>query len=284
MSPSCSSVSDKSKAMAADASIWPKLMSDEFGRYRLESKIGEGGLAEVYRAQTSDGATVALKRLSRVHLGSQGMLEVFANEAKVAKLAQAPALLGAVDVGNAGGWPFFVMPLAEGGSLQDRLDASTALPRAELGALAMAIAAAVESLHKTGFVHGDLSPGNILFDAAGTALLGDFSAATPLGAKQRQPQGTFAYMSPEQVRGQPLDARSDVFSLGALLWECASGQKVFWREEQHLCFMAVVESQPPAMPPGWEAAESVLRQALAKEPMARYSEPEEFCSALAAAL
>ncbi len=259
-------------------------MSDEFGRYRLESKIGEGGLAEVYRARNADGASVALKRLSRAHLGSQGMLEVFASEAKVAKQAHAPALLGAIDVGNVGGCPFFVMPLAEGGSLHERLEGRDGLPRTELGGIAKSLGAAIESLHSAGYVHGDLSPGNVLFDECGSLLLGDFSAATPLGSTQRQPQGTFAYMSPEQVRGQPMDARSDVFSLGALLWECTNGHKVFWREEQHLCFMAVVEAQPPEMAAELRTVETVLRQALAKEPLARYETPEQFCSAFAEAL
>lgn len=259
-------------------------MSDEFGRYRLEAKIGEGGLAEVYRAVSGDGTISALKRLSRAHLDSDELTKVFANEALVATAMTHPRLLGATDSGHVNGWPFLVMPLAPGGSLGERLSAGTGLGREHLAALTADLGKALSAVHSLGYLHGDLSPGNVLFDSAGEALLGDFSAATKLETRQPQPQGTFAYMSPEQVRGQVMDERADVFSLAVLLWECASGQKIFWREAQHLCFMAVVEADPPAMPPELHRIEAVLRQALTKEVGERTATLEEFCTAFSAAL
>ncbi len=259
-------------------------MSDEFGRYRLEAKIGEGGLAEVYRARGGDGSVYALKRLSRAHLGTSGLTEVFANEARVASEMQHASLLGAIDSGHVEGWPFLVMPLAAGGSLDLRLGLGGGLARALLPALAMELGRALSAVHSRGYVHGDLSPGNVLFDEQGHVLLGDFSASTTIGTSQRQPQGTFAYMSPEQVRGEQMDERADIFSLAVLLWECVSGQKIFWREAQHLCFMAVVEAEPPAMPPGFDAMETVLRGVLSKAPETRTLALEEFCQAFANAV
>tara|TARA_R110002096_G_scaffold44526_13_gene120682 strand:+ start:318077 stop:318856 length:780 start_codon:yes stop_codon:yes gene_type:complete len=258
-------------------------MSDEFGRYRLEEKIGEGSLAEVYRSRAADGSEVALKRLSRAHLHNADLAAVFANEARVATEMQHPQLVGAIDCGNVGGWPFLVMALAAGGSLDAQLGDGQGLGRERLCALANDLGQALAAVHIQGYVHGDLSPGNVLFAGDGRALLSDFSASTALGTRQPQPQGTFAYMSPEQVRGQAMDARADVFSLATLLWQCTSGQKVFWREAQHLCFMAVVEAEPPAMPEQFKAAESVLRTALSKEPAGRMESPSELCEAFIAA-
>jgi serine/threonine protein kinase len=259
-------------------------MSDEFGRYRLEAKIGEGGLAEVYRATTADGITSALKRLSRAHLGNEELTSVFANEARVATEMKHPRLLGAIDSGEVGGWPFLVMPLAARGSLGEKIREGRGLDRALLAPLAADLGDALSALHDHGYVHGDLSPGNVLFDTNDGALLGDFSACTAIGTRQTQTQGTFSYMSPEQVRGQAMDTRADVFSLATLLWECTSGQKIFWREAQHLCFMAVVDAEPPAMPAEFKAVEEVLRGALAKETEVRTLSLRELCEAFADAV
>lgn len=259
-------------------------MSDEFGRYRLEDKIGEGALAEVYRVVTPDGTPAALKRLARAHLNSAELIEVFAHEARIAAQITDPRLLGAIDCGHVEGWPYLVMALASKGSLAERITEGSGLGRQVLGPLAVELGHALTALHGHGFVHGDLSPSNILFGPEGQTLLSDFSASTEIGTSQSKPRGTFAYMSPEQVRGQALDAKADIFSLAVLLWECASGQRIFWREAQHLCFMAVVEADPPEMPAEMAAAEAVLRGALAKDAKGRPDSVQDVCAAFAAAL
>ncbi|MCP4446337.1 MAG: serine/threonine protein kinase [Myxococcales bacterium] len=254
-------------------------MSGEFGRYRLEAKIGEGSLAEVYRARKEGGPQVALKRLSRAHLDNQELTDVLAREARIATLMQGPGLLGATESGDVEGWPYLVMPIANGGSLEALLKESEGIARTNLRRVATQLADALTAMHGLGYAHGDLSPGNVLLGGDGAVFLVDFGASTQLGHCQSQPQGTFSYMSPEQVRGEIMDAHSDVFSLATLLWECTSGQKIFSREAQHLCFMAVVESDPPAMPLAFSATEQVLRRALSKEPRGRPATPELFCAA-----
>lgn len=259
-------------------------MSEEFGRYRLAEKIGEGGLSEVYRAEAQDGSVVALKRLSRAHLDNAELAEVFASEVKISTAIHGPGLLGTTDSGDVDGWPFLVMPFAPGKTLASEIEAGGGTESSRAARLARELNQALTTMHRLGYVHADLSPENVLFAEDGSALLGDFSAATQVGSPQPRPLGTFSYMSPEQVRGQALDARSDVFSLGVLLWECTSGQRIFWREAQHLCFMAVVESDPPAMPAEHLGLETILRKAVAKEPGERHQSVDALCSAYVAAL
>ncbi len=257
------------------------LMREEFGPYRLEAKLGEGGLAEVYRACGADGQVIALKRLSRVHLDTHVLADVFRREARISTLLQSRHLLGALDSGEVDGWPFLTMRIAEGGSLQALMTETGVDGVREL---AKGLGTALTVVHEFGYLHGDLSPGNVMFDDEDKVLLGDFGAAVALGDKQDKPRGTYPYMSPEQVRGEPLDERSDVFSLATLLWQCTSGQRIFSREAQHLCFVAVVEAEPPSMPKRFSAVEMVLRRALGKEASSRMESPEELCDAFVGAL
>ncbi len=266
-------------------------MSDEFGPYRLQAKLGEGGLAEVYRTQASNGQAIALKRLSRVHLDTRVLADAFRREARISALLQSRHLLGALDCGEVDGWPFLTMPIAEGGAL-DALITEVGVDGRRLPALARGMANALSAMHGFGYMHGDLSPGNVLLDALpdrvapgeDVVLLGDFGAAALLGERQDQPRGTYPYMSPEQVRGQPLDERSDVFSLATLLWQCTTGQRIFARNAPHLCFVAVVEAEPPHMPTQFSEVEAVLRRALAKEAASRLESPEELCGAFIVAV
>jgi serine/threonine protein kinase len=258
-------------------------MSDDFGNYRLLEKIGGGGLGEVFRAETADGSVVALKRLAREHLANQEYAALFAQESQVANRLQHDRLLGALDSGIVDDWPFLTTRLATGGSLHQRLDATDALGVEMLASLATDLGEALAAMHAHGFTHSDLSPGNVLF-VEDRALLADFSAATPMGQSQARPQGTYAYMCPEQVRGEQLDARSDLFSLATLLWQCVTGEKIFWRDAQHLCFMAVVEAELPAMPSALRPVEDVLRAALHKEQAERPTDVVKLCRQFVAAL
>jgi serine/threonine-protein kinase len=226
---------------------------------------------------------VALKRLSQEHRGNQEYVALFAKESRVAGQFRHEHLLGALDSGSVEGWPYLTTRLATGGSLHERLSAKDALDVETLAALATDLGEALAALHALGFTHSDLSPGNVLF-AEGRAVLADFSAATPIGQKQDRPQGTYAYMCPEQVRGELLDARSDLFSLATLLWQCTTGEKIFWRNAQHLCFMAVVEAQLPNMPPELLAVEAVLKSALQKKRAERPDDARELCRQFVAAL
>lgn len=257
-------------------------MNEDFGNYRLLEKVGSGGLGEVFRAEAPDGSVVALKRLSREHLANENYAALFVQESRVASRLLHERLLGALDSGSVDDWPFLTTRLATGGSLHERLE-ERALSTDALVTLATDLGEALTAMHVLGFTHSDLSPGNVLFTES-CAVLADFSAATPLGQKQARTQGTYAYMCPEQVRGEMLDARSDLFSLATLLWQCTTGEKIFWRDAQHLSFVAVVEAELPTMPSELHAVEDVLRTALRKERARRPSDPGEFCRQFVAAL
>mgnify|MGYP001823896978 CR=1 FL=1 len=184
-------------------------MSELFGNYRLLERIGGGGLGEVYRAQGPGGPEVALKRLAQPYLGDPGYVANFAAEARISSMLSHECLATALDAGRVDGWPFLALPLALGGSLQDRLVDGPLHP-AQLPALASSLGRGLEAIHNAGFTHSDLSPANLLYKDE-QPLLADFGAATAIGSAQPTPLGTFSYMCPEQVRSQPLDARSDIF-------------------------------------------------------------------------
>lgn len=251
-----------------------------FGKYRLVAKIAAGSLGEVYRAQPIDSPQspeVALKRLLTGRVGDVEYAAVFTKEIDISRQMQHPRLLGAIDSGSISGWPFLVCPLAEQGSLGDRLENNAVLPRQELAVLAEDLGDALDAMHQFGYSHGDLNPGNVVFHK-GRAHLIDFSAGTVIGQKQPHPLGSYAYMSPEQVRGQALDARSDVFTCAALLWQCVCGVQVFGRGEQHLTFMAVVEEEPDSMSEKFAEVEAVLRRGLSKEPTGRPATVSQLCT------
>ncbi len=254
-------------------------MNEVFGNYRLLEKIGSGGLGEVFRAQDSAGADFALKRLAQQHRADEDYAALFMREIDVARQLAGSRLLSALDSGSVDGWPFLTTRLATR-SLQDSLKSEGNLSGQSLAGVAVEIGEAVSALHSEGYAHCDLSPGNILFLEDG-AHLTDFGSATRLGEKQARPQGTYAFMSPEQVRGEALDSRSDVFSLAVLLWHCATGEKIFWRNAQHLTFMAVVDAVLPEFPEELAPLESLLRAALHKDQSERPSDARALCEEFA---
>ena len=240
-------------------------------------------MGEVYSAQDPDGLIVALKRLNPEHRGKDEYDTLFAHEIEVASLVKHERLLSALDSGSVDGWPFFTSTVAPAGSLRKRLREEGVLSPTVLGKLALELGDGLSALHAHGYTHSDLSPGNALF-IDDSAHLTDFGSATLLGTKQPRPHGTYAYMSPEQVRGDALDERSDVFSLATLLWQCATGERIFWRDAQHLTFMAVVNEQPPAITEQLQPVEAILLAALDKEQSKRPSDIQDWCRQFAAAI
>lgn len=273
-------------------------MSERFGNYQLLEHIGGGGLGEVYRAKTLiSGAQVgghgeqvlALKRLNRAHLESLPHRELFGHERQNARGLAGTRLFAAIDEGEVDGWPFLLTRLASG-SLRAEMGAPAAPGR--LAQIASDLGAALSELHQHGLVHCDLNPSNLLVEDERLGLC-DFGSCTAIGSRQRQTQGSFAYMSPEQVRGLELDIRSDVFSAAVLLWECASGRKLFQRSAQHLVLAAVVEDDVPAIHTEMRsdrdaelarAIDAALRPALQKDPAARYRSADELCTTLGSAI
>ncbi len=209
--------------------------------YRIVSELGVGGMGVVYQAEdTRLGRAVALKFLS-THLAQDDLaLDRFRREARATSALNHPHICTIYDIGEADGQPFIAMELLEGEPLRRRLSQSR-LAVAGIVDAAVQLADALEAAHAKGIVHRDIKPENIFITTRGAAKLLDFGIATLAGGPAAMtrgaattragtgPQvlGTVAYMSPEQARGEPLDARSDLFSLGAVLYEMATGTQAF---------------------------------------------------------
>jgi serine/threonine-protein kinase len=231
------------------------------GPYEIESAIGAGAMGEVYRARdTRLDRIVAIKQLTPAHR------ERIEREARAIAALNHPHICQVYDVGP----DYLVLEYIEGEPVRGPL------PPDEAVRVAAQIADALQAAHERGVLHRDLKPANIMVTPGGTAKLLDFGLAKrlegPADVTQTQPGtllGTPAYMSPEQIEGQPLDARSDVFSFGAVLYEILSGRRPFAGQTTSQVITAILRDEPPPLvaPP---ALERVVRRCLAKPPDARY--------------
>jgi Tol biopolymer transport system component len=263
----------------------------KLGPYEIVSPLGAGGMGEVYRARdTRLDRTVAIKILS-AHLSADATLrQRFDREAKAISSLNHPHICVLHDVGHQGDTDFLVMEYLEGETLAARLEKGP-LPPDQVLRYGIEIADALDRAHRQGVVHRDLKPGNIMLTKSGAKLL-DFGLAkataplaevATLGAEAARTTpvtqqgtivGTFQYMSPEQVEGYEVDARSDIFSFGAVLYEMLTGQRAFQGKSRLSVASAVMEKEPepiaklqPLTPP---ALERTIRRCLAKDPEDRW--------------
>jgi eukaryotic-like serine/threonine-protein kinase len=263
----------------------------KLGRYEILSVLGAGGMAEVYQARDGQlGRNVAIKVVNESLAGSPELLRRFEQEARIAGSLNHPHIVAVYDFGTHEGAPYVVTELLEGESLRRRLDrgripVATAL---DWGAqLAQGLAAA----HRRGVVHRDVKPDNIFVGPGGQVKLLDFGIAKLLEDARAGPHGlleptvapkgdatrtgsvigTPGYMSPEQVRGEPLDARSDIFSLGAVLHEMLSGQRAFPGAGVVESGYAILNADPPSLPASVPpAVGQVVQRCLEKDPERRF--------------
>jgi len=208
----------------------------QFGPYQIIALLGEGGMSVVYKAfQPSMGRYVALKLLSRQYTPDQQsnieFLGRFRQEAKVVAKLQHPHILPIFDFGEADGYTYFVMPFIESGTLAGILQGQH-LSLTYIRRIISQVGEALHYAHSRGLIHRDIKPNNILIDSSGNFLLTDFGIAKVLEGTTKFTQtgeliGTPAYMSPEQARGEKLDSRSDIYSLGVVLYEMATGRVPF---------------------------------------------------------
>src|SRR6266849_2076766 len=214
------------------------------GPYRVTGRIGEGGMGAVYRAtDTRLGRNVAIKVLTAVTLSDKERLQRFEQEARATGMLNHPNLLTIYDVGSTEGTPYLVSELLEGETLRERLDRGAIPPRKAVD-YALQIAHGLAAAHDKGIVHRDLKPDNIFITKDGRVKILDFGLAKLTGAADSvksqtdiptrrvdtdpgKVMGTVGYMSPEQVRGRPADHRSDIFSLGTILYEMLTGRRAF---------------------------------------------------------
>lgn len=203
------------------------------GRYRLTRPVGTGASAHVYAAEDVRlRRRVAVKLLHPGLAGEEAFLRRFRAEARAVASLRHPHILRVYDWGEDGGAPYLVMELLEGGSLRTMLDRGIRLTPAQTAAVGADVASALEYAHRQGLVHRDIKPANLIFDDEGRVAIADFGLARALAeATWTEPAGavvgTARYAAPEQVRGEHLDAKADVYSLALVLVEASTGQVPF---------------------------------------------------------
>ncbi len=272
----------------------------KLGPYEIVAPLGAGGMGEVYRARdTRLGRDVAIKILPQHLTEVSDAKQRFEREARAVSSLNHPHICTLHDIGHQDGTDFLVMECLEGETLAKRL-AKGPLAGAELLRVAIEIADALEKAHRQGVVHRDLKPGNVMLTKSGAKLM-DFGLAksaiegvagaapassltqslNPGGQSPTEPLtargtvlGTFQYMSPEQMEGKETDARSDIFSFGAVLFEMATGRHAFDGKTTASVIAAILEREPPAIsllqPMSPPALDRVVKVCLAKDPDERF--------------
>jgi eukaryotic-like serine/threonine-protein kinase len=268
-------------------------------RYALERELGRGGMATVFLARDlRDGRTVALKALH--HLCSPSTAERFRREMEIAASLKHPGIVPLLDSGSSEGILYYVMPFVEGESLYARLERDRRVGLADALLITRDVAEAVAYAHGQGFLHRDLKPENILLTGTGNgdgrshAVVADFGLARAIETTEHTRLtetgavvGTIYYMSPEQLREErDLDVRTDVYSLGCVLYEMLTGGPPFTGRSTTDLVMRILRSPPPSarqvspdVPPAVDAA---IARALAKTAKDRFESMPAFAAALAA--
>ena len=258
-------------------------------RYEIERELGRGGMAVVYLARDrKHDRQIAIKAISAEYAEAVGS-ERFLREIKTAAKLNHPNILPLYDSGEAAGQLYYVMPYGEGGSLRDRLRREGPLPIEDALDVAREVAQALDHAHEHGFVHRDIKPENILF-LSGRPVVADFGIARAVESAERQltqtgmAVGTPAYMSPEQALADHVDGRSDIYSLGCVLYEMLTGNPPFSGSSareiiarhttDEVRSVRTVRSTVP------EGVDATVVRALAKEPADRFRTAGEFADAL----
>lgn len=263
------------------------------GRYRLVEIIGQGGMAVVYRADDKLlGRQVAVKVLREELAGDPEFLARFRSEAQAAAALTHPNIVNVYDVGADQGQQYIVMELVTGPTLKQIVQQRGPLPLGEALDLGAQICAAADIAHRRGIVHRDLKPQNVIVNAEGLAKVADFGLAQ-WGTEAMQPAtgaaaatilGTVHYLSPEQIQGKPATAASDIYAIGAILYEILTGRVPFDGATPEA--VAAKQVQEPPTPPRQvnerlpAAIDAFVLRALAKDPALRYSTARELGAAL----
>jgi len=268
------------------------------GPYEIIATVGAGGMGEVYRARdTRLDRTVAIKILSESFAGDRERLERFQQEARILSVLNHPNLMAIYDVGEQEGMHFLVSEFLEGETLRDRLQAGP-LPQRRVVEYGLQIAKGLAAAHEKHIVHRDLKPENIFVLPDGRVKILDFGLAkrkamvgtadaTMTNSNQTSAGtvlGTAGYMSPEQVRGEAVDHRSDIFALGAILYEMIAGQRAFRGDSSVEVMTAILKQEPPDLSEsGLNVSfglQRIVHRCLEKKPEARFQSASDLSFAL----
>jgi serine/threonine protein kinase/Tfp pilus assembly protein PilF len=268
------------------------MIGQTISHYRILATLGRGAMGTVYRAEdTRLGRIVALKFLSDEHLQDPLAVGRFQREARAASALNHPNICAVYDIGEHAGRHFIAMEFLEGVPLHE-LIARGALPTDRVLELGVELADALQTAHTKGFIHRDIKPANIFVTERGHAKLLDFGLskaldwpAIPVGSTEEQLSdpgavlGTLAYMSPEQVRGEQLDGRTDIFSLGAVLYEMTTGRRPFPGSTSGTICEAILNRTPIPVgrvsPESPQRLEETINKALEKDRSLRYQNASE---------
>ncbi len=280
----------------------PLASGTRLGRYEVLTPLGAGGMGEVYRGLDPGlGRQVAIKVLPSDFSADSDRLRRFEQEARAAAALSHPNILAVYDIGQHDGAPYIVSELLEGATLRERLlegPAQRPLPPRKALDYAMQIACGLAAAHEKGIAHRDLKPENLFVTSDGRVKILDFGLAKLLqpsatssdsptaarGTEAGAVLGTVGYMSPEQVRGQPADHRSDIFAFGAILYELVSGRRAFQEESAAETMAAILKEDPPGLgaadphlPP---TLARIVERCLEKDPKERFQSAHDLGFAL----
>ena len=259
------------------------------GHYRILALLGRGGMADVYTAEDERlGREVALKAVPPEFARDPERVERFRREVRAAARLSHPNIVTVYEFGQGDGLHFYTMALMPGGDLKALIRANPeGMAEDETRAVASAVARALNYAHRHGFVHRDVKPENILFGEEGTPQLTDFGIARVMGSETRMTAtgmsiGSPHYMSPEQARGLAVDGRSDLYSLGVVLYEMLTGRLPFNAADTFAVAYSHINDPVPELPRDLAGWQPVVERLLAKSPEDRYATAGELAQVLAA--
>jgi serine/threonine-protein kinase len=260
---------------------------DVIGEYEILEPLGQGAFSRTFKARKRDGALVVLKFPDSAMLGDPGIYDRFQRELAIGQKLSHPNIAHAIEIGDSEAGPYLVLEYSDGISFRSYLEANTPLPVDEAVKIGKQLAAALEYAHSEGVCHRDLKPENLIISPEGAVYIVDFGVALLEGARRitwrflsgTNVLGTPDYMSPEQIQGKRGDARSDVYSLGIMLYEMLTGRVPFQGDNPLAVMKQHLTDTPPS--PGRfnqaipHSVEGIVLKSIRKNPDERYHKASE---------